>query len=262
MQQTFLFDAAPKEGPRAEHARLVAERAGHDRRYHQEDDPAVTDAEYDAIVARIRELEAAHPHLAAGGAMDKVGAPPSGRFPEAPHAVPMLSLANGFEPADVDDFVRRVRRQLEWVGEEGPDFVAEPKIDGLSLSLRYVGRVLVRAATRGDGSVGEDVTANAMTLDDIPRRLPDDAPDVIEVRGEVYISTADFMDLNARQAAAGRKPFANPRNAAAGSLRQLDPAVTASRPLRFFAYGWGEASSLPAATQSGVVEAFGGGASR
>lgn len=170
----------------------------------------------------------------------------------------MLSLANGFADDDVRDFVGRIRRFLDLKADAEVALTAEPKIDGLSLSLRYESGKLVSAATRGDGEVGEDVTANARTVDDIPEALTGaDVPDVIEVRGEVYMRHADFAALNERQAAAGKPVFANPRNAAAGSLRQLDAAITKSRPLAFFAYAWGERTALPADTQMGVIEAFG-----
>ena len=243
---------------RAEHAALEAEIAEHDRRYHGEDAPTVSDAEYDALRLRLNAIEARFPDLAAaGGATERVGAKASERFAKVAHGVPMLSLGNGFSEEDIADFVERVRRFLQ-LGPETPlPFTAEPKIDGLSLSLRYEAGRLVRAATRGDGAIGEDVTANARTVDDIPDELAGDGvPAVIEVRGEVYLSHQDFAAINRRQEEAGKAPFANPRNAAAGSLRQLDATITAARPLRFFAYAWGEASGLPAATQSGVVAAF------
>jgi DNA ligase (NAD+) len=242
---------------RAEHAALGEEIAGHDRRYYQDDAPSISDAEYDALRRRYEALEAAFPDLGSAGSLTaKVGAAPSGKFGKIRHAVPMLSLANGFDEADVRDFVGRIRRFLDLGGEAPLAFTAEPKIDGLSCSLRYERGRLVHAATRGDGAEGEDVTANVRTIGSIPQRLPAGVPEVAEVRGEIYLSHADFAALNARQAAAGEKVFANPRNAAAGSLRQLDPAITAARPLQFFAYTWGEMSALPAATQSGMVAAF------
>ena len=256
MQDSFDFGTVAREGPASEHARLSRELAEHDRRYHQEDAPVVPDGEYDAMRRRLEAIESAHPHLAASGASAKVGAPASGRFAKAAHTVAMLSLANAFDPGDVAEFDGRVRRFLEWEDPVGPAYFAEPKIDGLSLSVRYEGGRLVRAATRGDGQVGEDVTANAAMLGDIPAVLPAGVPAVVEVRGEVYIATDDFADLNARQVGAGERPFANPRNAAAGSMRQLDASVTASRPLRFFAYGWGECDALPWTTQSGAMAAF------
>jgi DNA ligase (NAD+) len=243
-----------------EHARLAEEIAEHDRRYHQEDAPTISDAEYDALRRRLEALEAAFPHLKAA---TSVGAAPAGKFTKIRHSVPMLSLGNAMNEAEASEFVARIRRFLDWPAEAALAITAEPKIDGLSLSLRYERRALVSAATRGDGAEGEDVTANIRALMaalnatiGIPASLPTDAPDVAEVRGEVYLGHADFAALNARQAETGGKVFANPRNAAAGSLRQLDSAITASRPLRFFAYAWGEMSAMPAATQFGMVEVF------
>ena len=186
----------------------------------------------------------------------KVGAKPSEKFAKVKHAVPMLSLGNVFSDEEVGDFVARVRRFLGLAEDAIVACTAEPKIDGLSCSLRYENGRLVQAATRGDGFEGEDVTANIRTLKEVPQRLHDGAPEILEVRGEVYMTHADFAALNARQQAAGKALFANPRNAAAGSLRQLDPTITAARPLHFFAYGWGEVSALPAKTQWGVLEAF------
>ena len=241
----------------AEHSRLGREIAEHDVLYHQKDAPSVSDADYDALRHRYEALEAQFPGLADGASQSrKVGAPPSEKFAKTRHATPMLSLSNGFSPKDVGEFVARVRRFLGL----GPDvplaFTAEPKIDGLSCSLRYEKGELIQAATRGDGFEGEDVTANVRTIAEIPARLPTNAPDVFETRGEIYMRRRDFAALNERQAAATKPLFANPRNAAAGSLRQLDPAITASRPLHFFAYAWGQASSLPAQTQYGMVRAF------
>src|SRR5258707_4086719 len=185
----------------------------------------------------------------------RVGAAPAAKFAKVRHAVPMLSLGNAFAAEEVADFVARVRRFLRLDAQEPVDFTAEPKIDGLSCSLRYEGGRLVNAATRGDGLVGEDVTGNVRTIGDIPHVLRGKAiPEVCEVRGEVYMSHADFAALNARQAKEERQIFANPRNAAAGSLRQLDPSITAARPLRFFAYSYGEMSRIPADTQSGVLQ--------
>lgn len=245
-----------------EHATLAAEIAEHDRRYHQEDAPTISDAEYDALRRRLEELETEFPHLKAA-ASASVGAAPAGKFAKIRHKVPMLSLGNAMNEAEAREFVERVKRFLDWPADQGLMFTAEPKIDGLSLSLRYENRQLISAATRGDGAEGEDVTANIRALMaashptiGIPARLPADAPHVAEIRGEVYLGHADFAALNARQAEAGAKIFANPRNAAAGSLRQLDASITGSRPLRFFAYGWGEMSSMPAMSQFGMVEAF------
>ncbi|MCT8267476.1 NAD-dependent DNA ligase LigA [Afifella sp. JA880] len=241
----------------AELARLAAEIAGHDRRYYEDDAPSVSDAAYDALRQRNAALEARFPELKRSDSpSEKVGAKPSGRFAKVRHSVPMLSLDNAFYDEDVHDFAARIRRFLGMKPEEAIEVLAEPKIDGLSASLRYENGVLVRGATRGDGTEGEDVTANLRTIEDIPERLPKGAPEVMEVRGEVYMSHADFEALNQRMEEAGDRVFANPRNGAAGSLRQLDAKVTASRPLRFFAYSWGEVTALPADTQWGVMEVF------
>ncbi|MFT0861902.1 NAD-dependent DNA ligase LigA [Ancylobacter sp. G4_0304] len=247
----------------SEHKRLGEEIAGHDKRYYQEDAPSVSDAEYDALRRRYEAIEAEYPELKGIDSLSaKVGAAPSPKFGKIRHAVPMLSLSNAFAAEDVEEFVARVRRFLGLAPDAEIALTAEPKIDGLSCSLRYEGGELVRAATRGDGFEGEDVTANVRTIKDIPARLKGrdmfEIPAVFEVRGEVYMGHADFAALNGRQKEAGKQLFANPRNAAAGSLRQLDPSITASRPLRFFAYAWGEVSGgeLPADTQSGVIDAF------
>ncbi|MBL9056782.1 MAG: NAD-dependent DNA ligase LigA, partial [Rhodobacteraceae bacterium] len=236
---------------RAELARLAAALAQANTAYHMLDAPEISDAEYDALKRRNAAVEAAFPALKRSDSpSDQVGAGPAEGFGKVTHAVPMLSLENAFEDGDVADFDDRVRRYLN---HDGPlSYTAEPKIDGLSLSLRYVDGVLVQAATRGDGEVGENVTENARTIADIPQRLTG-APEVLEVRGEVYMSHADFTALNDRQAARGDKTFANPRNAAAGSLRQLDATITAARPLRFFAYAWGALSDPLATTQSGAI---------
>ncbi|GLK82260.1 NAD-dependent DNA ligase LigA [Ancylobacter defluvii] len=243
-----------------EHARLGEEIAGHDRRYYQDDAPTVSDADYDALRRRYEAIEAAFPELRGIDSLsEKVGAAPAAKFAKIRHAVPMLSLGNAFADEEVEEFVARIRRFLGLAADADLVFTAEPKIDGLSCSLRYEKGVLVSAATRGDGFEGEDVTANVRTIADIPERLAGEMiPEVFEVRGEVYMGHADFAALNGRQQEAGKPVFANPRNAAAGSLRQLDPKITASRPLRFFAYAWGEVSpgGLPAASQSGVIEAF------
>ena len=241
---------------RAEHARLGAEIAEHDRRYHGEDQPTISDAEYDELRRRYTALEAAFPELAgADSESRKVGAPPSEKFAKVRHAVPMLSLGNIFADEEVEEFCARVRRFLGLSDSAPLDVVAEPKIDGLSCNLRYESGELVRAATRGDGYEGEDVTANVRTVQSIPHRLGG-APRIFEARGEVYMRHADFAALNARQAEAGKPVFANPRNFAAGSLRQLDPGITASRPLAFFAYAWGEVSEPFASTQLGAIEAM------
>src|SRR5580698_5533216 len=241
---------------REEHARLQAEIAEHDRRYHGEDAPTISDAEYDELRRRYTALEAAFPELAgADSESRKVGAPPSEKFAKVRHAVPMLSLGNIFADEEVEEFCARVRRFLG-LGESAPlDVVAEAKIDGLSCSLRYENGELVQAATRGDGYEGEDVTANVRVVEAIPKRLKG-APRIFEARGEVYMRHADFAALNARQAEAGKPIYANPRNFAAGSLRQLDSSVTASRPLAFFAYAWGEISEPFASTQLGAIEAM------
>lgn len=242
---------------RREHARLGEEIAGHDRRYYTEDAPTISDAEYDALRQRYEALEAAFPELATPESLTKkIGAAPSEKFAKVRHRVPMLSLGNIFEEEDVEEFVARVRRFLGLGAHVPLAITAEPKIDGLSCSLRYEGGELVQAATRGDGYEGEDVTANVRTIDEIPKRLKGAAPDILEVRGEIYMTHADFAALNERQRQAGKTVFANPRNSAAGSLRQLDPAITASRTLHFFAYAWGEISALPASTQMGMIAAF------
>jgi DNA ligase (NAD+) len=243
---------------KAEHTRLGEEIAGHDRRYYQDDAPTVSDAGYDELRRRYSAIEALFPQLRTSDSLtQRVGTAPSARFAKVRHAVPMLSLDNAFADADVVDFVGRIRRFLRLADDEEIVFSAEPKIDGLSMSLRYQDGYLVTAATRGDGREGEDVTANIKTLDDVPQRLKGNrVPDVCEVRGEVYMTKADFLALNEKQRLAGQQVFANPRNSAAGSLRQKDPNVTASRPLRFFAYAWGEMSAMPADTQSGMAEWF------
>jgi DNA ligase (NAD+) len=239
-----------------EHARLGAEIAEHDRRYHGEDAPIISDAEYDALRRRYGALEEAFPELAGPDSLSrKVGAAPSKEFAKVRHVVPMLSLGNVFVDEEVEEFCARVRRFLG-LGDEAPlAFTAEPKIDGLSCSLRYERGKLVQAATRGDGYEGEDVTANVRTIAAIPQSLSG-APAVLEARGEVYMTKTDLFVLNVRQAAAGKPVFANPRNAAAGSLRQLDPSVTAGRPLSFFAYAWGDLSEPIAKTQKGTIDAF------
>ncbi|AZU03221.1 DNA ligase [Glycocaulis alkaliphilus] len=243
------------EAAAAEHARLAEEIAAHDRAYYAEDAPVITDAEYDGLRARLEALEAAFPELAhAESPTQTIGAKPSGKFAEVRHAVPMLSLGNAFDEDDVAAFEARIRRFLNLKDDETLAFTAEPKIDGLSASLRYEKGVLRSGATRGDGQTGENVTENLKTLNEIPKTLTGDVPDVLEVRGEVYLSHADFAALNAAQEAAGKPAYKNPRNAAAGSLRQIDPEITATRPLRFFAYAWGEVSEPLADTQSGAVE--------
>ena len=238
--------------------RLAKQIAHHNKRYHAEDTPEISDAEYDALVRRNNELEAAFPHLVrADSPNNLVGAAVDGSgLKKITHAKRMMSLDNAFEPQDVHDFVARVRRFLNLAPDADVALTAEDKIDGLSLSLRYEKGHLIQAATRGDGSVGEDVTANVAYISDIPQRLHGDVPDIFEIRGEVYMAKSDFAAINEAQKAKDGKLFANPRNAAAGSLRQKDAKVTASRPLRFLAHGWGEVSGLPAETQSGVMAAI------
>jgi DNA ligase (NAD+) len=279
----------------AELARLAAEIAEHDRRYHGEDTPLISDADYDALRRRNAEIEAAFPHLVREDSPSKaVGFTVSEKFAKIAHKVPMLSLDNAFSDEDCRDWSRSLEKKAlepfkalekqaeekrkrgdlthiefeeemesikgaieEFKIEKFPIAVtAEPKIDGLSLSIRYENGRLISAATRGDGAMGENVTVNARTISDIPKSLTGDFPDILEVRGEVYMRHADFAALNARLRAEGKAEIANPRNGAAGSLRQLDSAITASRPLRFFAYTWGEVSRMPADTQMGMVAAF------
>lgn len=243
--------------------RLARQIAKHDRLYHAEDDPEISDQEYDALVRRNAELETQFPHLVRDDSPSKkVGhAVSSSPLGKVTHEVRMMSLDNGFSDEEIHEWVARVRRFLSLPDDEPVAITAEDKIDGLSCSLRYESGKLVRAATRGDGQVGEDVTANVAYIADIPQELSgDNVPDLFEVRGEVYMSKQDFAALNAAQHEAGGKLFANPRNAAAGSLRQKDASVTARRPLRFWAYGWGAASEVPGDTQHAVmlqIEAWG-----
>jgi len=238
----------------SELGRLAKEVIKHDRLYYEKDAPEISDAAYDALKKRNTEIEARFPDLTLRDSpADRVGYKPVEQFGEVIHAVPMLSLANAFDDQDVHAFGERVRRFLG-LKNEIVTFVAEPKIDGLSASLRYENGVLVSGATRGDGRAGEDVTANLKTLSDIPQTLDGDAPGVLEVRGEVYMSHADFAALNAMQEERGKPAYKNPRNAAAGSLRQIDPCVTAERPLRFFAYAWGELSAPLASTQYEAIK--------
>jgi len=240
----------------AELAALAEKLARANIAYHTRDNPIATDAEYDALKRRNSEIERAFPDLKrADSPSEQIGAPVADGFAKVRHAQKMMSLGNAFEDADVVDFADRVRRFLGLEPSDKLDIVAEPKIDGLSLSLRYENGRLLTAVTRGDGSTGEDVSKNARTIADIPQVL-DKAPDILEVRGEVYMSHADFEHLNKQQTTAGAAPFANPRNAAAGSLRQLDSRVTQNRPLRFFAYGWGQISAPLGATQMEVLALF------
>ena len=254
---------ANDEDAAAELARLAAEIAHHNRAYHTDDAPEISDADYDALTRRNAGLEAAFPHLVRSDSPSLVvGAAPAAHLAKVAHARPMMSLENAFSPDEATEFVARVRRFLNLPEDAPVALTAEPKIDGLSCSLRYERGRLVQALTRGDGQVGEDVTANVATIGDIPVRLTGDAPDIFEIRGEVYMAKADFAALNARLLTEAEdtgkeaRQFANPRNAAAGSLRQKDAAVTASRPLRFLAHGWGETSALPADTQFGVMRAI------
>src|SRR5437763_5699793 len=246
-----------KAQAKVEHMRLALELEAHDKRYYQEDAPRVSDAEYDALRQRFNAIEKRFPELVTSESpSQKVGAAPSGRFKKVRHALPMLSLDNAFAEQDVLDFVGRIERFLK-LSDDKIDFSAEPKIDGLSMSLRYEKGELITAATRGNGAEGEDVTANIRTLEDVPKKLKGrNVPEICEVRGEVYMTKHAFLALNERQKAAGDTIFANPRNSAAGSLRQKDPSITASRPLGFFAYAWGEMSEMPAETQSGMIKWF------
>src|SRR5437868_13276663 len=254
-----LVDVAKltKAQAKVEHMRLALELEAHDKRYYQDDAPSVTDAEYDALRQRFNAIEKRFPEFVSSDSpSQKVGAAPSGRFKKVRHALPMLSLDNAFAEQDVLDFVGRIERFLK-LSDDKIAFSAEPKIDGLSMSLRYQGGELITAATRGDGAVGEDVTANIRTLEDVPQKLKGrNVPGICEVRGEVYMTKKAFLALNERQKAAGDTIFANPRNSAAGSLRQKDSSITASRPLGFFAYSWGEMSAMPEATQTGMIHWF------
>src|SRR5689334_15096401 len=238
--------------------RLAKEIARHDKLYHDQDAPEISDADYDALVRENRELEERFPQLVRSDSPSKrLGAAPTSALAKVRHARPMLSLENAFSAEEVEEFVARVKRFLALPPDAFVAMTAEPKIDGLSCSLRYEKGELVLAATRGDGAVGEDVTANVRTIGDIPQRISG-APDVLEVRGEIYMSKADFEALNERQEAAGGKIFANPRNAAAGSLRQKDASITAARPLRFLAHGWGELSAPLSDTQFGAMKRIDG----
>ena len=248
-------DALDEREAAAELARLAKEIAKHDEAYHAKDAPTISDAAYDELRARNAAIEVRFPHLVrADSPSERVGAAPARGFAEVEHLAPMLSLDNAFDDDDVAEFLLRVRRFLKWPTEDALGVTAEPKIDGLSLSLLYEDGALVRAATRGDGRVGEDVTANARTVADIPERLKGGGwPERIEIRGEIYLAHKDFAAMNARQEAAGLALYKNPRNAAAGSLRQKDVSVTAERPLKFFAYAWGFVSAPFAPTQTEAV---------
>jgi len=243
---------------KAEHVRLELEIASHDKRYYEHDAPVISDADYDALRRRYDAIEAQFPDLRTLTSLsNKVGAAPSGKFKKVRHAVPMLSLGNAFTEEDVSEFVDRIRRFLRLSDKDELVITAEPKIDGLSCAIRYEKGKLTIAATRGDGAEGEDVTANIRTIKDVSDTLKGkDVPDVFEARGEVYMTKDDFIALNKRQEKEGKPLYVNPRNTAAGSLRQIDPRMTAARPLKFFAYTWGEASELPADTQSESVAAM------
>jgi DNA ligase (NAD+) len=252
-------DQLTESAAREELDRLAAELARHDALYHRQDAPEISDADYDALKRRALEIEERFPDLTSPASPSQVvGAAGSSQFAPVRHGVPMLSLDNAFDAAEVADFVARIRRFLKLPADEPVAFVAEPKIDGLSANLRYENGVLVTGATRGDGRTGEDVTANLRTLKDIPQTLKpgENWPAVVEVRGEVYAPNEAFDAFNAAAEAEGGRTYANPRNFAAGSLRQKDPAITAKRPLRFFAYAWGETSEAFAETQSGALEAL------
>ncbi|MEC9347650.1 MAG: NAD-dependent DNA ligase LigA [Pseudomonadota bacterium] len=252
-----MSDTATSDAVRARHAELVAVVREANDAYHRDNAPIMPDAEYDALFRELEALEAAHPDLVTADSPTRiVGAAPSAGFAKVTHARPMLSLGNAFTDGDVADFLARIRRFLNLDPAEELAVNAEPKIDGLSATLRYENGRLVQGATRGDGFEGEDVTRNLLTLDDIPETLAGPAPAIFEVRGEVYMSKTAFRALNAAQEAAGKPVYANPRNAASGSLRQLDPSITATRKLGFFAYSWGETADLPADRQSGVLAAF------
>ncbi|PLP60262.1 DNA ligase (NAD(+)) LigA [Mesorhizobium loti] len=257
-EQNKPIEALSAEEAAAELERLAAEIKEHDRRYHGEDAPTITDSEYDALRRRNAAIEEAFPDLIRSDSpTGSVGAAPAEGFAKVRHAVPMLSLAKAYTDQDVVDFLERAKRFFERDKDFDIAFTAEPKIDGLSASLRYENGVFVQGATRGDGAVGEDITANLKTIADIPHRLKGTGwPEVIEIRGEVYMTYAEFQALKERSAAAGGQDYVNPRNTAAGSLRQKDPSVTASRNLKFFAYAWGYTSEDPAPTQYGSVQKF------
>ncbi|MDX3925084.1 MAG: NAD-dependent DNA ligase LigA [Shinella sp.] len=255
MSDKTPVETLTEEEAAAELAFLAAEIARHDELYHGKDQPEISDADYDALKRRNEAIETRFAHLVRDDSPSKrVGSAPLPTFAPITHARPMLSLDNTFSDEDVRDFVSSVYRFLGQLPDDSIAFTAEPKIDGLSMSIRYENGRLVTAATRGDGTTGENVTANVLTIGEIPNRLPPGAPAVVEVRGEVYMAKSDFLALNEKMAAEGRQTYVNPRNTAAGSLRQLDASVTANRKLRFFAYAWGEMSEMPADTQFGMIE--------
>ena len=256
MMQDISVEDLTRDQAKLELERLAKEIARHDYLYNTKDQPEISDGEYDALRRRNNAIEQRFPELIRPDSPSKkVGATVSEKFEKIRHRIPMLSLDNAFSDSDVRDFVERIRRFLRMGDNEELDITAEPKIDGLSLSLRYEEGRLVTAATRGDGTVGENVTANALTIADIPHQLKGNYPDLIEVRGECYMAHADFQALNARHAEENKQIFANPRNAAAGSLRQLDARITARRNLKYFAYAWGEVSHMPATTQLAMMDA-------
>ena len=238
---------------KSRHAELTAEIFHHNRKYHEDDAPEISDATYDKLWRELEEIEKAHPELVTQDSpTQKVGAAPAAKFKSVRHAVPMLSLGNAFADEDIIDFFDRLRKFLKLPEDAPVPLVTEPKIDGLSCSLRYEHGKLVLAATRGDGETGEEITANVRTIRDVPQALPAGVPDILEVRGEIYMRRDEFAKLNEAQEAAGKQIFANPRNAAAGSVRQLDSTITAKRPLRFFGYALGEVSAPFAQTQDGI----------
>jgi len=247
-----------EEQAKAELDQLYGQIEQADQAYYQRDEPLMDDAAYDGLRQRLLAIEARFPSLQSPDSPSfKVGSTPAAGFEKTVHAVPMLSLGNAFTDEDVAEFIERIRRFLGFDESQGLEITSEPKIDGLSISLRYENGRLVQGATRGDGREGENVTRNIMTLKQIPKLIKaDDFPAVFEVRGEIYMSHEHFASLNEGQLAAGQKPFANPRNAAAGSLRQLDPKITAKRPLEVFIYAWGQADNLPGKTQMEVIESF------
>jgi len=250
-----LFDLS-FEGVKARHAALVKKIKYHDQKYHGEDTPEISDAEYDKLRRELEDLEEKNPQLVdIASPTQTVGFAPSKGFSKVKHAISMLSLSNVFQEEDVKDFCARIRRFLNLSEQDSLELLAEPKIDGLSCSLRYENRVLVQAATRGDGAEGEEITNNVKTIKDVPQTLPDDAPDILEVRGEIYMTHQNFAELNERQEQAEMKTFANPRNAAAGSVRQLDASITENRPLHMFAYALGEVSEdFQLETQQKIIE--------
>ncbi len=256
-QPGSLFDLSIEDA-KARHVALVKDIRCHDAAYYQKDAPEVSDAQYDTLRRELEALEAAHPELVTPDSPTQtVGAKPSQGFKKVKHALPMLSLSNVFSEEELEDFIGRVRRFLGLSENKKVELLAEPKIDGLSCSLRYENRKLVLAATRGDGAEGEDITENVRTIKDVPQELPKDAPDILEVRGEIYMGRGNFAALNKRQEEAEDHVFANPRNAAAGSVRQLDSSITKSRPLHLFAYGVGEHDwNLKGSTQFDVIKAL------